>query len=450
MEPQRSIQSPLQAGRTLRVETSDLLYRLLRDPRRAVWEDACYMAGQRAIRDPRAFNMVNDLLQGPLRELRLRGVLALASMADGRPDVVAEFFLSGLADADYAEDPVLMDALCTLPAHLPSEIGTDLLTRAARDEREAVRAAAAASVSLWAEIPNGLLFELALDPSSLVRCSLAFAVCRVIERDEAQQAAMLLADAEETFLREFLARELPRTDATIDLLAKLAADPDPRVRDTARVGIPDEDAAAAQFGEQPTAWYSRVSALEQRLDKHPEETFDILRPLLDSEEGLAVLDPLSHLCRNTDVGALCRALRQLLEPGHMRAEERMLTVYEMLGQPSHPAAAAFKTLIAYTVDALRVRHPSHAVMWAARIRAETAYVEAAAWLDGLGRLCDLAEAMEGQFESLSDALALLDESAASIRAEFALPERMILLLVIERWSDMLDQEIQDQVAGVTS
>jgi hypothetical protein len=456
LDPEQRI-AALRGQKSLRAETADMLYRLLRDPRRAVWEDACYMAGRRAVREAAAYDMIAELLEGPLRELRLRGVIALAAMAESRPDPVAGFFEQALADEEYggaetgrSGDPVLLDALLGLLPRLPPAIGAELFLRAARDAREPVRAAAAASVGQWTEaLPSGALIELAHDPSALVRSSLAYAVCAILDNYEAFQAATFLADDERSYIREFLARELPRIETATPLLARLAQDPEPRVRDAVHLGDGGSPRLFQPSVDDPAS-YRRTTVLEHDIDAHPEQTIDLLRPLLGDEDGLAVLGSLSHLARNADVAALARGLRQLLEPAHLGPEERMHAVFELLGQPRHPAAAAFKAFISYALDALRVRRPAQAVAWAAQVRAETAYVETSAWLDGLGRLCEVAEAMDGWVGALSDALTWLDQSAEAIRTDFLLPERMILLLVVERWSDMLDQEIQDQVAGVTS
>ena len=422
----------------------EMLRRHAREPEAEVWALATQALGLRAGAEPLVAAALEEMLLAPLAEVRLRGVRALETLAAHHPEPVIGFVRESL-NGDVA-DPVLAEAVLAVLPHLDRGEALEMLERALCDEREAVRAAAVASLAAWPERPTVGWTELARDPSPLVRAGLAQVLIPVDTFGEAADAWHALATSEEPYVRAFVADALRAAgDGNPDpLLEALTHDAAPLVRAAATGLLP----TGATGATAPSA-FSRLQDLERSLDDVPAHALETLAALLEQGDALDTLQALSHLARSRALAALCRALGVLAETTNERPTERLARACTALEEGGiDEATTGFGRFAHASLHALRAPDVAHIVAWGALERAKPMVEMSAAAALGLALLDGVATCLEQG--RLADALLTLEEGAPQVQRESRPPERMISLMVIERWTELLENEIEQTVAGVSS
>lgn len=422
----------------------DMLVRHARDPDPDTWALATQVLGLRAGTEPTVRLAVEELLLAPVAELRLRGVNTLGALAETHPDEVMTFIRDGLASETL--DGVQAEALLSLLARLALEDALPILEGSLLDGRDMVRAAAVSSLAAWPVWPQLALDPLASDPSPLVRANLALALSRADRVDEAADAWRTLAASEEGYVRAFVADALRAAPSgpSAGMLEALAADADLLVRDVA-AGRPPAPAAAMA---EPSA-FSLLQDLERQLDEAPAEAVERLRQVMERPDAVETLGLLSHLARRRTIGELCGALAVIVEPTPERPAERLARVMAALdARVADEATAGFGRFVLAGLRALEAHSAEQIVVWVD--------LEGATPLLGLTETAAVAMTLFAQVGTnlrrglLSDALFALEEGSHQVRSEFRLPERLIALTVIDRWTELIETEIEQTVAGVSS
>lgn len=422
----------------------DLLIRHARDPDPDTWTLATQVLGLRAGLEPALRLSLEDLLRAPVAELRLRGVNALGTFAENHPEEVMGLVREALASENL--DAVQAEALFSLLPRLAPDDAMPLLEVSLGDPREMVRAGAVASLAAWPAWPQVALEPLAGDASPLVRANLALALSQVDRVDDAGEAWRALAASEEGYLRAFVADALTAAPSGSHgrLIEALAADVDGLVRDVA-AGCPP---APATGRSEPSA-FRVLQDLEHQLNEAPALAVERLRAVMERPDGVETLRLLSHLTRRRAIGELCGALAVIVEPTLERPAERLARVLATLDESlADEATAGFGRFVLAGLRAIEAHCAEQIVLWGD--------LEATTPPLGLTDAAASAMALFGQVATslrdglLSDALHALEEGRPHVRSEFRLPERLIALTVIDRWTELIETEIEQTVAGVSS
>lgn len=418
------------------------LHRLVRDPVTEVWLEAADALGRRAARDGRARAEVVALLESPSWELRLRGLAALGALGEAGSGEVLPFLEERLEESARLGDAAQLDTLVQLMAHLEGE---DLADRLLHDPRELVRAAV--SPHLARAAPE-TLHRAARDPSVRVRVALASAVGSFEPLPE--DVVERLASDPDPLVRAALADELPRGEAFADaVLAMLGEDADPLVREAAWLDgdeprtLPPEAAEAAPM--------TRLQELEECLDESAEDPLEALRPVLGALDS-QTLERLSEIARDPELAAFCRVLALVVPISGMSRPEARERLLEALGamppEPESPGIEAFGNLLAACVRGAEVEHPEALRFWSPG--PEEDLPEGGVRVALLG-LLDIAGALrESTCALLTTAGADLDELKFRAERDLPEPERSLLRLVAETWSETLEWSIQRMLAGAES
>ncbi|MBM3462210.1 MAG: hypothetical protein FJX76_08930 [Armatimonadetes bacterium] len=403
----------------------------------AVWEPACRLLGARAGGEAAAHALLFELLESPLPELRLRGVTALGALAREGSEDARAFVDAALRSSVDHPDPVLLESVMALLPGLPDEAARALLVDCLFDACDAVRAAAAASLSKWTPRPPKMLARLADDTSPLVRGAFVGALVEMAPDEETGTAWELLAAAPEPYFRALVADELrarfPEEDWARPLITRLAEDADPLVASAARGELPAEEVP----GSRDAAGFSALQRMEERLYDAPDAALDVLRDC--SREALG---SLAHLARDRSVCALCSGLLALTDPEQMKAEVRLGHCAQALAESTTP----FARFVAECARAVAARSTADVVCWASRAQVDSALSH------GLAQLVEVADILgEGAGTgTLSEATLALEEAGRRISEEFDAPERTVMKIVVDAWGEMLDNEIESAISGVES
>lgn len=414
---------------------SDQLRRKLRDPEPRVWKDACTVLGRQAVHDVAAQEELRHLLDCPYGELRLRGVAALAALAEREPDGTREFIHQCLQEPALERDSVLADALFTLLGHLPEDDAHSLLEAALYDPRETVRAAVACSLGQWCGWPVASLLRLARDPSPLVRCTLALSLPALRHHDTAEEAIEVLRQSPEEYVRLFVEEAL-------------AAAEKPSVRSSRPAPAQDAwiDASAvterlSKRLDEPDCRVRLVINAEELFCRHPLDVLEIVHPLLDRPGILSLLDQVAWLARDPHVAALCRTLHAVLQPGVVDGEQRLRDLRHALVGQRGRRAAAFRAWADECHAALTAHSMQDLERWARRVSPYR-----------YGPLLDLVTVVEAQHGSrgLENALSNMQGVSTQIQRAYAMPERHLVLMVAESWSELLHEELARLTEKVAS
>lgn len=415
-----------------------MVYRLVRESCPEVWKTACQALGQRASWDRLARAEVLELLASPCAELRLRGVWALPtrSCADDSGDTLA-FLEARLEEAATRGDAVLLDAVVRSLLRVEGQAG--LL---AQDPREVVRAALAVHAC---ELAAGHLEDLAGDESMRVRVALASSLGN--GPDWPATLAWQLAADPDAEVRATLAESLdPEDPALQPLRAVLMADRDPLVVEAVQATpqslrtLPDLPWASADLG-----WPVQQ---EEVLFANPERPLDALRPVLESADR-ALLERLAQTARDPDLGAVCRAAAALdglggQFPAHARTH--LLEALGCLPEASvHEGVRQLRSLLAACVRAAEVEDVAELRAWDPGDPEEMPGGPAG---EALLQLQDISGNLTSiDCAALCEAAALLDDLRVRIEADLPEPERSMLCLVVQTWSETLQQGIDRLLAG---
>lgn len=475
------------------------MHRSLRDPGSTVWREACTALGARAFSSPEAREELLRMLQCPCRELRLRGAVALAGLAPLDAEGARELAQQYLLDETTWQDPLLADALFALLPDLPAQFSQDLLSIALAPENVVARASMAASLGGCWKWPEHLPETLANDPSPHVRASLVLSLPSLRGHPSAENARHLLETSDEEWLRTFVEDEFepppmagpdPETQAPEDAPAleseaddvahaePMPPDPSPDPTDAEADASPPspseepgpahEDENAEQEPpedeeppvEDPLAVETEalvqqaLASLESRdcpmhltvrveafLDAHPELVIETLRPLVSSPGALSLLDGLAYLARSLEVGQTCRVLHRMLVPSREHADRRLQDLAAVLHAQHGERADLVRERTAATREALCLRGPRDMLAWLARREA-----------GGDRMWAPLGEALQGLecgtgMVALQEALAQFEQGIHPATDDNARLWDVLFGMVVEAWTEILDQEIQNQVSG---
>lgn len=410
----------------------------MRDPNPAAWQEACRGLASLALEHYGAYEEMRRLVACPHAELRLRGVYALSCLAVERPLEVRDFFVECLAEADVGTDPVFADALLALLAHLPPELASPLLEKAAVDARDVVRAAAAGVLATVRGWRPGLLYGLAGDASPDVRCAVALSAHSLGDDAEAAQALALVAASPEAYVRDFVA-EINSVAASHGLQSGVErtgeADTDALV---AGRGAIDPLAVSNRLGgllDRPGCSADLVARVDEVFAAQPHLVAEIVYPLLQLPGLPSLLDQLAWSARDATVAELCRALLATCRPDLGRGEVHLRKLLQTLAGQSGAQAEAFRGWVGECARGATASSAADIVRWAGS-------VDPARY----GPLIDFATALAAcdDLAGLHVLAGSLDETQQAIEATYALPELALVRMVVECWSEALDQEMQDQ------
>ncbi len=425
-------------GRQWAAEEARLAYRLVRESCPEVWQTACQALSQRACWDPRARAEVLELLASPCPELRLRGLWALQSQirSDETGDTLA-FLEERLEEAAGSGDAAMLDAVVRCLAGVPGQAA-----RLAQDPREIVRSALA--VHAGALAPE-LLEELAGDTSVRVRVALASASGTLASWPPG--LVWRLAADGDAEVRCTLAEALdPEEPALAPLRAVLLADPDPLVAEAAQATpeslrtLPDRP-----WASQSPSWPGQ---LEEFLFANPDQPLEALRPVLESRDR-DLLERLAQTARDPDLAAVCRAAVALDGMGGQFPAQARTQLLEALGNlPSDSALGGVRRLrnmLAACVRAAEVEDPADLMTWDLGDPDEIPIGPAG---EALLRLLEVSGSLTSiDCAALSEAAARLDDLWVGIDRDLLEPERSIVCLVVQTWSETLQQGIDRLLAG---
>lgn len=418
------------------------LHRLVRDPAPQVWTAAAETLGRRAVRDPRARAEVVELLESPNWELRLRGLSALRLVGEADSTDVLPFLEQRLEEAAWLGDAAQLDAVVQTMAWLEGE---QLAERLLDDPRETVRAALAAHLE---GASPALLHRVAQDESPRVRVALASAVGSFSPLPD--DLVWTLAADPDPLVRLALADELPRDDeGTAAFLEILQQDSDPLVREAAQF---DQDQPRTLPVEPwDAAPMTRLQELEEILDANPDEPLEALRPVLETLDAVT-LERVAEIARDPELAAFCRVLAMLAPISGMtrvHARERVLEALGALStQPGSPGVRSFQAFLAACLRAAEVEDARSLRSWTPGALDELP--EGGARI-ALLRLLEIVNPLHSPTcADLSTAGAALDELRFQVDRDLPEPERTLLRLVAETWSELIEWSIQRMLAGAES
>jgi len=417
-----------------------LAHRLLRESSARVWQAACAALGRRAGWDGQAREELVALLASPSWEMRLRGVRALHLVAPGdSPEELKRFLEERLEEAVGAGDVVLLDAV------VRGLIVFHGRTSLVQDPRELVRAAAVVYLEGQEE---SLLEQAARDPSVRVRVALASTLA---DRESIPLSAtwILLADSEPV-VRSTLAEALnPQDPAALPFLEALRQDPEPLVREAVLANADSlRTVPEVPWVQSPLA---RMAELEQALDAHPDQPLEALREVLEMQDA-AGLAELAEVARDPDLADLCRALSVLTPLGRLLPAHARTCMLEALGHlPAWSPLAGVRQLRALLIAWLRAAEVESVEDLLAWEPGEEEMPDGPA-TEVLRRLAGISARLGDQAccADLAEAEAELDELRFGVERDLPEPERAMSCLVIQAWSETLQQGIDGWMRGAES
>jgi hypothetical protein len=426
----------------------DQAYRLARDPARSVWEPVCRALGSRAGRQEEVLAALEDLLFSPVREIRQRGIVALARAAPLKPAEVAGFVAARLEEMRRHPDPVLLDSLLAVVAALPAGQGAALAQSCLTDDSESLRAAAAARLGRLGLPLESWLVRLAADPSPLVQAALVETLAALEPSPAVVEAWSLLAASADPRVRERVAEELPRTRSELaPLLLRLLGDADEAVRLAAARGplSPSCPAAASDPapGELPSP--DTVRAVEEHLEAHPSQVYAHLRLLLEREDAPGLLRMLAEMAGDRSLASLCRAIHSLLwwgEPDRRRWLLRSIGI--LADQPADSPAGAFRAFLELCLAGVEVRGLEDIQSWAARASTSCLDLLDPASREVLEQLVLVGQAA-GEVGLLE--LSGVAGGLVSVCEGCPAPEGQVLEAVAEVWTRLISARLQQLLEG---
>ncbi len=421
------------------------LYREVRDHDPEVWELACHRLGERASTEQKAYSAMCDLLTSPLPELRLKGLIALRTMAPAKPDEVLIFLTQRIDEARQDCDPVLLDTAFFVFTTLPNGVGQTLVKGYLNDPSEAVRAAAAAALPFWPTWEPGTYLKLAQDPSIEVRAGLLAALAEMDDSPDRTAALTWLKDHPEPLLSALLQ----------DLLEPLEQDPP-------RAMVPLLDGAqAAQLLRSPHPTPQQAARFEEFLLSDPSSGLKILRSSLDKRGGQTLLRQLPDLCRDRCLATVFRVWSRVLEPGEEPTPMLMLRALGVLeSMPEEEALSPLKEFLKSCVEAAdcdssealatwsyswQVSSIAHSVWSPPTEKGLVLATEAPRWLS---RLAEVGSSFQGpNLLGLSNLETDLASLHTQLQSNCPRPERDLLLGVMDQWQQAIRCEVEALLGG---
>jgi hypothetical protein len=430
---------------TAGVKERDTLHRAIRDHDPDRWEPACHVLGELAVSDQSAYTAMCDLLLSSVPELRLKGLVALRTMAPAQPQEVLRFLADRVAEARNDYDPILLDATFFVFAALPGQLGQTAVETYLNDVSEEVRAAAAAALPFWPEWPDGTLQRVAQDPSGLVKAGLITALRHMDESCDKRNAMESLRQSSDPQLSALL-EEL--FGAPLNVLANPVLSP------------LDNDQIYQLLRERNPSPID-VGRFEQALDEDPATCLKLLRASLSSPGGSVVLKPLSDLCRNSTLGIFFRAWDSIFNRTVPLSEELTLQVLGVLEEePDSPFLDPFREFVKACSEATECSNAEALLSWCCRHQVRAAALslwnpstfkglslasEALQWLNTLAKVG--GEFQDLSLFQLSNLSSQLEGFYSDLRAGCPRPERDLLFAVLNAWQRLLVQETDALMGG---
>ena len=431
---------------TLTPEQRDTLHREVRAVDPDVWEPACQRLGELAAFEQEAYTALCDMLLSSSAELRLRGLVALRTLAPVRPDDVSSFLAARVEESRTLYDPILLDAILFVYAALPNEVGQPLVQGYLSDSSEVVRAAAAAALPFWSNWPVGTLTRLAQDPSSLVKAGLLTALAHLEEGGEKAQASEILSQCQDPHLRGLL-EELHNGPVG----GKPNLWPEP-------LEEKEVDEILHSRRELPV----RLTRLGQSLSTDPESTLRQIREGLSEPKMERFLEELSELAGEPELSGLLRAWSRMVGgSGGGTSASWMLGVLGCLeAGPEVSIQLPLQEFVKACYQAADCRDVDSLLTWccAHQVNLATLSVWNPEQLQGLSLapeaqqcLSDLAELgvnfQDSSLVQFSHFEQELEQFSDRLIGECPLPERFLVRAVVEEWQTLLERETEQMMGG---
>lgn len=419
----------------------DALKRALRDPSEALWRAACAELATLAVDEYLAREEIQRLATCPNAELRLRGIHALAYLAEQCPEEARQIFFELLEEEEAETDPVFTEALFQIVAHLPPQMACHIVDDLCDDGRETVRSAVAGALLSFRGWRPGLVVDLARDPSDQVRCTLALTLASVEKTAEVAQALAILEAAPEPHVRAFVAEACapprvapPRASAgnaapaTVGLLRGAF---DPRLT-SSRLAVLLRDAPCSP---------ALAAEVEEVFALHPRHAGEVMLALIETVGLPSLLGQLVWMARDPEVAALCRILHPLCAAFAEVSEHTPRLLLEALEGQQGLHTSALRDVAGQCVSATRASDVDAIIRWASTADA-----------NALAPLVQIAEALQEctDLALLSEVHASLPGFAARLEAEEPVLHRHLMRAVIGRWGDVIDSSLEEMVSEMTS
>ena len=432
--------------KTLEFEQLDSLRREIRDQNPDIWEPACQRLGEMAASKQLAYTCLCDMLLSPTAEIRLRGLVALRTLAPIRPTEVLGFLRARVDESRSYYDPVLLDAIFFVYAALPNELGKPEVEKYLTDSSEVVRAAAAASLPFWKGWTHGTLVNLAQDSATVVQAGLLSALKHLEESYDKAEALQLLKELNEPSLHALL--------ADFEGSVQVEADPD-------LWADPMDEEELDELLEMSDPAPVDVSRLELALDA-PETAMRFFRRSLGTSNGAFVLEQLSGLCREPALATLLRAWLKMIEgPKDESPSEWLLTILGTLEeQPQSEFLHPLREFLRGCAQAAECENSRAFLTWCCTYQVTTTTLtvwnpehlegaslapEAFDWLGHLARVGAEFEALT--LFQLSRLLTELGHFRSRLKQQCPRPECDVLVTVLELWEKMLKEESELLMSG---
>lgn len=423
----------------------EVFHREVRDPDPAVWEPACRRLGGEAGRDQASYGVMCELLTSSLRELRIRGLVAMREVASVKPREVLMFLADRIAEARVSYDPLILEAVFSVYPGFPGQLGRKAVSGYLADASEGVRAAATSALRYWPEWPDGTLYRLATDGSLLVRASLVGVLAELPDSLDKREALEVLREAPE-----------PELSA---LLEEFVTGPASRPARTRPATLNEEQACEVLSSTRPTPL--DVQRFEQTLIEEPEAALGLVREGLDEPGGALVLKQLGDLCRDRSLATLFRAWSRILSWQGGSGGGLMLQVMGILDSAlGSRLLAPLRGFVKSCLEAVECENCGEIAIWARTRQAGdivrtlwfgehpdrlTLAREAHVQLD---RLVEVGKDLDGfglyQLSHLGSSLVGL---AQQIEVACPRPERDLLLAVVLQWQAMVGRETERLLGG---
>ncbi|MEW6283365.1 MAG: hypothetical protein AB1758_32450, partial [Candidatus Eremiobacterota bacterium] len=239
----------------------------------------------------------------------------------------------------------------------------------------------------------------------------------------------------------------------------LRNDPEPRVQEAAHSADPAGESRQPReldLNEMLLAPHPGLLAaqtLEAQLDANPAQGLEVLRPLLGKPGILVTLSLLGEMARNQSNRLLCRALHALYASRQDEPARRLLRVLGILSEETgRGPSAQLKRLVWVCIQAFDADSLDKMIEWGHRLGSEP--------LDGLPEsshrplslLSRLASNLGGGFgmTALAEATTDLQGVGAELARYCLDPEKEILQMVVDRWSQFFAEGMHELLVGVNS
>lgn len=431
--------------KTLGSEHMASLHRDIRDQNPDVWEPACQQLGELAATEQPAYTALCDMLLSRSAEVRLRGLVALRTLAPVKPLEVLDFLQARVEESRTHYDPIILDAIFFVYAALPNDLGQPLVEEYLEDRSAVVRAAAAAALPFWKGWSKDTLVTLAQDPESLVKAGLLTSLRHLEESADKLSALDLLRQADDPTLTNLLSE-----------LEDIGGKPTPYVWPE-----PMESEEMTELLHMTAPAPVDIGRLELALDGDPERAISVLRTCFDNPDGLELLEQLSEITREPSVSTLLKTWIKMLDgPQDEEPSEWLLTILGTIEErPDSELLQPLREFLKGCAQAAECEDSEAFLTWCCTYQVTTTTLSvwnpgqvegvslAPEAFDWLGHLAKVGADFEDlSLFQLSKLLSELAQFRVRLQQQCPRPERDVLTMVLELWEDLLKDE-SDRLMG---